>query len=167
MLDVLDGCCRSNYFVEKIDKIRDDLTSGEQPNLYADDVEFTGTCRVSPEEVRDVIKQSATKSCGLDPTPTWILKECTEELLPLITAIANKSLESYWVPVIAHARPLLKKPNLDKNTFKNYMPVSNLPYLSKILEILVNCRLVEHLNKITSMIIINRLTELFIQRRRP
>ena len=30
--------------------------------------------------------------------------------------------------------PLLKKPNLDVNELKNYRPVSNLPFLSKIIE---------------------------------
>ena len=37
----------------------------------------------------------------------------------------------------ANIRPLLKKPNLDKGELKNYRPVSNLPFLSKILERLV------------------------------
>jgi hypothetical protein len=38
----------------------------------------------------------------------------------------------------AIVRPLLKKPNLDKEKLKNYRPVSNLPFISKILEKVVN-----------------------------
>jgi hypothetical protein len=34
----------------------------------------------------------------------------------------------------AVVRPLTKRPGLDKDEFYNYRPVSNLPFLSKILE---------------------------------
>ena len=43
--------------------------------------------------------------------------------------------------------PLLKKSNLDVNEFKNYRPVSNLPFLSKIIEKAVASQLNDHLNK--------------------
>ena len=33
-----------------------------------------------------------------------------------------------------YVTPLLKKASLDKNTFKNYRPVSNLSYISKLIE---------------------------------
>ena len=34
----------------------------------------------------------------------------------------------------ALVKPVLKKPGLDHNVLKNYRPVSNLPFLSKIME---------------------------------
>ena len=34
----------------------------------------------------------------------------------------------------AHVRPVLKKTSLPKNEMKNYRPVSNLSFISKILE---------------------------------
>ena len=37
----------------------------------------------------------------------------------------------------AEVRLLLKKAGLDPNVFKNYWPVSNLPFLSKIFEKIV------------------------------
>lgn len=40
--------------------------------------------------------------------------------------------------------PLLKMPGLDSKALKNYSPVSNLPYLSKLLERVVLHQLVEH-----------------------
>ena len=46
----------------------------------------------------------------------------------LTTGIVPRDLKS------AIIKPLLKKPSLDKNLLKNYRPVSNLPFLSKILE---------------------------------
>ena len=41
--------------------------------------------------------------------------------------------------------PLLKKSNLDPNVLKHYRPVSNLPFLSKILERVVLRQLLDHL----------------------
>ena len=41
--------------------------------------------------------------------------------------------------------PLLKKASLDKNVLKNYRPVSNLPFLSKVLEKVIAKRLDDYL----------------------
>ena len=89
------------------------------------------------------------KSCELDPLPTWLLKQCTEELLPLISAIINNSLESGVFPYqCKHAiiRPLLKKQGLDADDLKNYRPVSNLQFISKVLEKVMDQQIDEHLN---------------------
>ena len=89
------------------------------------------------------------KSCELDPIPTPILTSCLDSLLPMITVIVNKSLEESHVPTsvkTAVVRQLLKKPCLDKEEFKNYRPVSNLLFISKILQKVVSTRLEEHIN---------------------
>ena len=39
----------------------------------------------------------------------------------------------------------MKKENLDANTLKNYRPISNLPFVSKILEKVESSRIEEHL----------------------
>ena len=41
----------------------------------------------------------------------------------------------------------VKKPSLDPNQLKNYRPVSNLPFLSKILERIVLSQLLAHLDR--------------------
>ena len=46
---------------------------------------------------------------------------------------------------MARIKPLLKKPGLDPDIVKNYRPVSNLPFLSKIMEKVVDARLEHHL----------------------
>ena len=84
----------------------------------------------------------------LDPLPTSLLKECIEECLPIITDIINLSLRSGIFPdQFKHAivSPLIKNEELDKNEFKNYRPVSNLSFVSKILEKVVQSQLLEHL----------------------
>jgi len=44
--------------------------------------------------------------------------------------------------------PLLKKENMDPTQLNNYRPVSNLPFLSKLLEKVISERLRQHLEKI-------------------
>ena len=62
--------------------------------------------------------------------------------------ITNLSFEEGYVPdnlKIALILPLLKKLGLDPEVLKNFRPVSNLPYLSKLLERLAAVRLVDHM----------------------
>ena len=85
----------------------------------------------------------------LDPIPTWLLKTCIDELLPLITELINKSLSTgtfpdYFKEAIIRP-PLLKKPNLDVDALKSYRPVSNLHFVSKLIEKMVMVRLERHI----------------------
>ena len=45
----------------------------------------------------------------------------------------------------AIVKPLLKKQGLDENDMRNFRPVSNLNFLSKILEKIVLCQIQQHL----------------------
>ena len=100
------------------------------------------------DELRNIIKQSPNKHCHLDPLPTCVFKECIDVLLPTIVNIINTSMsmgevsESLKNAIIT---PLLKKPQLDPEILKNYRPVSNLSFLSKILEKVVAARLTKYL----------------------
>ena len=89
---------------------------------------------MSEVEIDKIIKQSPSKSCDLDPLPTSLLKENMSSILPLITEIVNDSLSSGHVPEEFKVTLLLKNTSLDKNVLKNYRPVSNLPFVSKVLE---------------------------------
>ena len=102
----------------------------------------------SEDEVRKIIMKSASKSCELDPIPTNILKALNILIEP-ITTIINLSLESGTFPLSfkeAHVTPLLKKSNLPVNNLKKYRPVSNLSFISKIIEKFVSNRLQAHIN---------------------
>ena len=82
------------------------------------------------------------KTCQLDPAPTWLVKELRALLSPFLTPLFNKSLESGIFPSEfkkAVIRPLLKKNGLDATASQkqNYRPVSNLSFLSKLLERIV------------------------------
>ena len=70
-------------------------------------------------------------------------------LSPFITLLCNKSLAVGCFPSDfkrAVVRPLLKKGGLDTSQMKNYRPVSNLSFLSKSLERVVQRRLQEFLD---------------------
>ena len=92
------------------------------------------TCEtVTYEFVLKIINSAPAESCELDPIPTTLLYENLDILLPTISA----SLTTGTVPrdlKTGVVKPLLKKPSLDKHLLKNCRPVSNLPFLSKILE---------------------------------
>ena len=85
-----------------------------------------------------------------DPIPAKLLKE----ILPLINSTLlntiNLSLSSGYVPrsfKIAVIKPLLKKTTLDPEVLANYRPISNLPFLSKILEKVIANQLCEFLQE--------------------
>ena len=78
--------------------------------------------KATASEVRKVIMNSPNKSYEIDSIPTWLLKECIDELLPLITTLINRSLSTGKFPdhfKEAIIRPLLKKPNSDIDELKN------------------------------------------------
>ena len=104
---------------------------------------------VTEDFVRRTILSSPLKTCELDAFPTPLLLECLDSLLPCITAVFNNSLISGVFPSVyksALVKPLLKKMSLDPDDLKNYRPVSNLSFLSKVLERIVLSQLSEHLN---------------------
>ena len=93
--------------------------------------------------------KSASKSCDLDLIPMNILKALLDILIKPLTTIINLFLESGTFPLSfkeAHVTPLLKKSNLPVNNLKNYRPVSNLSFISKIIEKVVSNRLQAHIN---------------------
>ena len=95
-----------------------------------------------------MISSSPSKSCSLDPIPTSILKLCLDELTPVLTFVVNTSLEfADFSPELKRASvlPLLKKAILDCEILKNFRPVSNLSFLSKLVERIVCVQLVDHL----------------------
>ena len=105
---------------------------------------------VTDEFVLKIINSASAKSCELDPIPTTLLYENLHIFLPTITNIINTSLTTGIVPLdlkTAVVKPLLKKLSLDKNLLKNYRPISNLLFLSKILEKVVLHKRFSHLQE--------------------
>ena len=137
----------------KIASIRRDLSAS---SLSTSTIEDHETCPapplsyfqpVSSSVIKRFIMSSKTKSCQLDPVPTWILKGCINQLLPTITEIINSSLEQGLFPSKLKefiVYPLLKKPVLDPED-NNFRPISNLLFLSKTLDRIAAVQLDSHL----------------------
>ena len=145
------------FFIRKIAIIRSNLDN-HQPQVCRVGSNDSNDCKVdlpiskfnllSQEEVHDLIRASKKKTCCLDPIPTKLVLDCLDILLPVITKIINYSLEHGVFPSVrknALVFPLLKKDGLEP-ILKNYRPVSNLQFISKLTESAAARQLQHHIN---------------------
>ena len=90
----------ASFFSNKISKIRDTFsTSGslnDAPDLLPP--AFNAFMSVTEDKVHQCISESPTKSCSLDPIPTFLLKDFLDILLHSITKLVNYSLIKGSVP---------------------------------------------------------------------
>lgn len=105
-------------------------------------------------EVKAAILSSSDSSCVLDFLPTRVLKQCLDTLLPIITKLVNLCItESTFPSEFKHAiiTPRLKKESLPTDDLANYRPISNLNFISKILERILYIRLRSHLESFSAV----------------
>ncbi len=142
----------ADFFTDKISNIRTKIQQdplSEVPHIEQKRYTklLTEFRELTEDEVKILLKKSSNKHCEMDPIPTHLLKLCMEDLLPLITKIINLSLKLGNMPLNlkeAIIKPLLKKLGLELLN-KNYRPVSNLPFISKLIERAAAEQLIEHL----------------------
>jgi hypothetical protein len=145
----------SDFFHRKIAKIRETL---DHENTVAKEIVnndiSSNVCQLkafvplSEGEVGTLLGKMRKKSCELDPFPTWFLTEILPDMIPVLTRIINLSLTSGEVPdsmKIALVRPLLKKISLAREVYKNFRPVSNLPFVSKVIEKAAADQVISHI----------------------
>ena len=147
-----------SFFDDKVKTIykKIEVESINRPTLLTTDTvqskitpRLTKFREISEKELEDIIHQLPNKSSTLDAIPLWLFKECLPELMPIVHFIINESLTTGTFPSMlksAAVRPCLKKSTLDADELKNYRPISNLTYLSKLLEKVVHIQLVEYLD---------------------
>ena len=139
----------STFFIDKIRNIHAGFPSLlPSAVLHRDIPTFSEFHSVSTDDVRNIIMSSPTKSCTLDPWPTFLVKEYIDILIQPITTIVNLSLsEGVVIDKFKSAvvTPLIKKPSLDPDVLKNYRPVSGLNFISKTIERVVSKQLKHHL----------------------
>ena len=141
-----------HFFDDKISQIYHSFNpnaislSSSPPSLGPQLSHFTATDSLT---ITDIITKSNSSSCQLDPAPTPLLKACSTSLSEPITLIVNTCLNSGVVPAAlktAAVTPILKKPDSDPTSLINYRPISNLPFLAKVLERVVTSQLHTFLN---------------------
>ena len=136
--------------MNKIQSIRDSLDThpkysappGNVPNISAFEP-------LSTSDVMKIIFGMKTKSYEIDPIPMKLLKEIVPSVIEPITKIVDTSLQQgvfskHWKTAVI--RPLPKKIGLELIT-SNYRPVSNLTFLSKVVEKAALNQLVAYFDK--------------------
>ena len=142
----------SNASAEKLAGVRSSTASAAPP------VFDTPPCTssfdqfeiIDPSTIRRLISNAAAKSCELDPVPSWVIQKFVEELSPFVAALFNALMSSGSFPTsqkTASITPILKKATLDPYDLSNYRPISNLTFLSKLLERAAYERIVCYLDR--------------------
>ena len=86
-------------------------------------------------------------TCSSDPFPTRLLMSHLQAIIPIILHIVNLCLTTGDFPISCKSSlviPLIKKPSLDKKMLNNYRPISNLSFLSKVIEKVISIRILGH-----------------------
>ena len=101
------------------------------------------------EDICNIIKKMNTMTSIMDPCNTEFLLKFKEIIADAITTITNQSLTTGeflddWK--VAAVRPLIKDLNMGTE-LKNYRPISNLSFLSKIIEKAAQVQLQKHFDK--------------------
>ena len=145
------------FFTEKIEKIRSEIDEEKRTsdpphinnNRLKENVSFKQFYPMLHEDITKLINNMPDKFCALDRIPTWLLKQCLPELSNIICFIVNSSLSSGVFPDTlksAILMPTLKGNDLDRDILRSYRPVSNLSFLSKVLEKCALNQLSQYLN---------------------
>ena len=146
----------ADFFTQKIVTIKHnidamtitDTTKYDQFDSATISCKLTELSPTSEEELSGLVKKISSKSCCLDPIPASLLGYCISNLLPIIRSVVNMSFESTVVPSSmkkAMLCPSLKKVSLDFEIFTNFRPISNLKFLSKVMEKVAAARLWDYL----------------------
>ena len=147
------------YFKEKISKIRESFSPVECPPAVPppENIQIFNTFELATEdEIRSIVKSYGVSCSPEDPIPAKILNEYSDTLIPYWLELVNLSLATGSMDCLKSAviTPLLKEADdhVDIELYKNDRPVSNLMFLSKLIERCVAPRLEKHIkeNKLDS-----------------
>ena len=136
------------HLLKKVSDVRRDTEGADPPQYSETQCCFERFEKVTDVELKSLLLSSPSKSCLLDPIPTFLLKEFIDELLPFLVQLCNASLAEGCLPESqkrAIIRPEIKKPGMDPDNIKHYRPISNLTFLSKVIEKLVVRQLLQYL----------------------
>jgi len=110
--------------------------------------------KATETEVRHVILGMSDATCDLDAIPTKKFKECLDGFIKPVTVLVNKCFQTGQFPTMfkrAIVAPLIKKLSLPKEELSSYRPVSHLNFVSKVIEKIIQKRLLNHLNSFSGL----------------
>ena len=87
-------------------------------------------------------------TCSSDPFPSRLLMSHLYAIVSILQHIVNLCLNTGNFPISCKSYiviPLIRKPCLDREMLKNYRPVSNLSFLSKVIKKVISIRILRHI----------------------
>ena len=102
---------------------------------------------VTDDEILKLLSKAPTKHCQLDPVPTGLVKQCAVQFAPILAALCNASIHAGGLPLAekhALVTARLKKSTLDPADVNSYRPISQLSFVSKMVERAIAKRFVQH-----------------------
>ena len=146
------------YFSKKVSTARNSISNTSLQNIDFDEItlhygngiksHLSSFLPVTKTDLISVFSSLSNKHCELDIIPTKFFKRCSEQLMPYILHIINTSLSTGKFPASfknSLVKPILKNKSNDKNTMSSYRPISNMCFLSKVVEKCVLQQLQRHL----------------------
>ena len=103
---------------------------------------------ITSEELIKIISVMNKTTCSSDPFPSKLLMSHLPTIIDTITHMINLCISTSAFPSSCKSAivlPLIKKPGLDPQVLKNYRPVSNLSFLSKVIEKVISSRIPTHI----------------------
>ena len=141
----------SEYFQQKVTNIRDSFTPC---NTVIESEQFSGAFlstfeKTSVSELSSIVQDHGIKCSTADDFPGTFVSDNIDLFLPVWVDLINTSFEegSFEGLKLAFIKPTLKDYKLDHEALKSFRPVSNLVFLSKLMERVVLKRLHNHMEK--------------------
>ena len=143
-----------NFFADKVNAIRTEISDRIDHAQHGLGIEhsFSGCTLFDFEpsdktELTEIITSMNNKFSTVDPIPPSFIKQHLDYFLPILLDIVNKSLSMGFPDNLKHTtvNPIYKEKGSDSELFKSYRPVSNLPFLSKLIEKVALKRINKHL----------------------
>lgn len=132
----------ASYFDDKVRRIRSSTSSSSPPSYHPapPGASFLDFEPLTTFDVAAAITRLPDKSSAADPLPVSAFKGVADLLTPFLTYLFNRSLVDGSFPTSfkdSFLTPIVKKAGLDEADPSSYRPISNLSYISKLLERLV------------------------------
>lgn len=147
----------NDFYIDKIDKLRAGIPrddAHEPPKGPKTGHRFSFSFANAGKIARIIRKLSNTTALGVDDIPTSVFKKGVETLAGPISHLVNRSLADAMVPTgFKHARviPVYKGKGKAASDPSSYRPVSILPAMSKILELVVKEDLDKYLDRVQGL----------------
>jgi hypothetical protein len=146
----------NGYYIEKVEKLRAGLCPVSPPSSHWPNSTspFHFSFASAGKITKVIAAMKNTEALGLDGIPVSVLKKGVEVLASPIAHLINRSLASGIVPdgfKSACVIPIHKGKGKNTADPASYRPVSILPALSKVLELVVKADLESHFAKVGAL----------------